>query len=398
MRYRMLCYFSIVLAAAILLPGCTMPQAAPTLMPTLEAVASATASPGPGGTCPPPATPVPSQTPTITPTPGSSPTPRVFEPPPSCGGWDENGHILYINNLYWPELNPASQYDLYIMNGNGCYPRLMLTGVSGSPAWSADGKKIAIGCENNSMLCLLDAEAVLRSCAPEQPGDDPCVAPDAILSRIALPEDATGKNYLMNIGWSPDGAKIFLEIESEHAYDNPVYFYGFILDLTQPTQWKLFRKEEWACEFEWSPTDSNILSCGAYLFNLKDGDLEQFLDHGSSSIWSPDGEKMAILYTLWEKDKEPVGIARVDWDIGKWDWIYEPVIHDTNDSMLHNLAIVQDYNYRIMDWSPDGRYIAFVSLYKNIWTSHIFRIDVVTKEINVLTTQTKSNYAPAWGP
>ena len=134
MRYRMLCYFSIVLAAAILLPGCTMPQAAPTLMPTLEAVASATASPGPGGTCPPPATPVPSQTPTITPTPGSSPTPRVFEPPPSCGGWDENGHILYINNLYWPELNPASQYDLYIMNGNGCYPRLMLTGVSGSPA------------------------------------------------------------------------------------------------------------------------------------------------------------------------------------------------------------------------------------------------------------------------
>jgi len=71
---------------------------------------------------------------TPTPTPGPSPTPRVFEPPPSCGGWDENGHILYINDSYWPELNPASQYDLYIMNGNGCYPRLMLTGVSGSPA------------------------------------------------------------------------------------------------------------------------------------------------------------------------------------------------------------------------------------------------------------------------
>mgnify|MGYP003733590911 FL=1 len=51
-----------------------------------------------------------------------------------------------------------------------------------------------------------------------------------------------------------------------------------------------------------------------------------------------------------------------------------------------------------MDWSPDGRYIAFVNQYRNMWGSYIFRIDVATKEIYVLTTQTKINYAPAWGP
>ncbi len=396
--------YLIAIFMLLCLAGCVTSQAAATLTPTPKAAASATATPEPGLVCPPPATPAitptpgPTPTPTITPTPGPSPTPGVFKPPPSCGGLDENGHILYINNLYWPELNPASQYDLYIMNGNGCYPRLMLTGVSGSPAWSADGKKIAIGCENNSMLCLLDAEAVLRSCAPEQPGDDPCVSPDSILSRIALPEEATGKNYLMNIGWSPDGASIFIEIEGYYSSEITRYYYGFILNLTQPTQWTLFRKEEWACEFEWSPTDSNILSCGAYVFNLEDGDLEQFLDHGSSSIWSPDGEQMAILYTLWEKDKEPVGIVRVDRDTGEWDWIYEPVNWDANDRLLHNIVIAQNYHYRIMDWSPDGRYIAFVNHYRNMWGSYIFRIDVVTKEIYVLTTQTKINYAPAWGP
>ncbi|HQF63781.1 MAG TPA: hypothetical protein PLT26_14880 [Anaerolineaceae bacterium] len=284
------------------------------------------------------------------------------------------------------------------MNGNGCYPRQMLTGVSGSPAWSADGKKIAIGCENNSMLCLLDAESVLRSCAPEQPGDDPCVAPDAILSRIALPEEATGKNYLLNIGWSPDNIRIFLEIEGDHILGNPSDFYSFVLNLDSQAQWHQFRKEQWPCNGEWSPTDSNILSCGFRFLNLEDRTLEPFLDHGLSSIWSPDGKQVAILYGLDEKGKEPVGIAQVNRDTGEWNWIYEPVNLDRNDPLLHNLVIRPERYYRIMDWSPDGRYIAFVSPHKNIWASYIFRIDVVTKEIYVLTTQTKSNYAPAWGP
>jgi len=156
----------------VCLAGCVTPT------PTPEVPTPPTATPAPGEACPPPATPVLSRTPTITPTPGPTPTERVFLSPETCGDWNENGHILYLYYNYTTpvDLPYASRFDLYIMNGNGCYPRLVMEDVSGSPAWSKDGQQIAIGCQNNTMLCILDAAEVLRACGPRHPTDGSCIS------------------------------------------------------------------------------------------------------------------------------------------------------------------------------------------------------------------------------
>ena len=122
----------------------------------------------------------------------------IIEEAPDCGS-DDLGHILFMSDLYYKSL--------YVMNGSGCNVYQIMDDASGSPDWTADGKKIAVGCENNRQICILDAEKTLASCQQNENGG---ICEAMILEKYPLPEGA-GEKMIYNLSWSGDQKKILVE-------------------------------------------------------------------------------------------------------------------------------------------------------------------------------------------
>ena len=379
-------HFKIVLVCLLFtcLAGCVTPT--PTSTPEV--------------TVSPTATPVPSQTPTITPPPGPTPTERVFLSPETCGDWNENGHILYLysNDKNSGELTYASRFDLYIMNGNGCYPRLIMEDVSGSPAWSKDGQRIAIGCQNNTMLCILDAAEVLRACGPRHPTDGSCISDTAIQEIIALPQEVAGDNYLNHIVWSSDGVQIL--VEASNMIDPSIALIG---GLGQSDDWTMIEEKDGTLMYEWDPVGPYMASSGIYLINTVSGERDRITTDGWSPVWSPDGSRIAFVKRSDDESKEWSGVAVVDVATKAVSWLYEPASFDFYHLMPQVLAIGTDLKkHRVLSWSLDGAYLAFQSPQYSSYDSHIYRLELSTGEIQILTAKHEglsSRFgAPAWGP
>ena len=87
----------------------------------------------------------------------------------------------------------------------------------------------------------------------------------------------------------------------------------------------------------------------------------------------------------------------------RWLNLYDTRFYDPENWQRRNV-IFSDNEYRILSWSPDSKYIAFVGDYRYEGDSQIFRLDIKTGEIFVLTTKLDDVYgemqyiAPAWGP
>lgn len=184
--------------------------------------------------------------PTQNPTDLITPTARIFSNTANCDDAEGNGHIFLLgqtksDNMYW-----AYNMDLIIMNGNGCYPKLIMTEVSGSPALSKDWKFLAIGCKQNSYLCILDTEATLNSCQRDDSYYKEQCKP-SIVQEFALPSGFGNKGSLNHISWSADGTSI--------ATDSEISV--FVLDMSNRGKWKLLITEEWGSAIDWSPKEAN---------------------------------------------------------------------------------------------------------------------------------------------
>lgn len=351
-------------------------------------------------------TPVSSQTPTevakitptqtVTKTPISTPTARVFKQANDCNSLKDSGHIFFFRGNSAGKRNYASYYDLYVMDGNGCFPRYVMSEVSGSPAWSVDNKRLAVGCENNSFLCILDINATLSTCTGLEKEIGECHP--VILKKIGLPSKVAGAERMYNIAWSSDDSQVAVEGGSSTTPQRWVY----VLSLTDNGAWNILLQGLGSFDVAWSPKDDQLVLSGLTFINLKSDNIEG--SNGFNPEWSPDGEKIAFIANSRDETKEPYGIASINLSSGNWKWLYEPKLRDKYYYPPHDLVITDDGRYhRLLSWSPDQSYIAFVSEIGFGSGSHIFRLNIKTDEIVNLTANlepkqgTQAYYAPAWG-
>ena len=328
----------------------------------------------------------------------STPTPLPIIKEVSECEVESNGHILFLSNEY--------NKNLYVMDGNGCNVYHILEGVSGSPDWTVDGLRVAVGCENNRMICILDMIKTLDSCKEEGEGKT-C---DAILKqKIPLPEEV-GEKRIYNLSWSHDGQKLLVEFAILPEATNT-----YLLYLTDDPYWELLI-EGLGNKADFSPIEDRIMVAdmpmSLFEINLDKGMIIDNYTPGDNPQWSSDGKYLAFLcYYLSNNfsNIEPTAILsmKVDFDSKmdeeRWVTLYSPRHYDPENWQRRNV-IFSDNDYRILSWSPNSRYIAFVGDYRYEGDSQIFRLDIETGEIFVLTTKLDSVYgemqyiAPAWGP
>ena len=323
---------------------------------------------------------------TLTPEPTLLP---IIEEAPDCG-MDDLGHILFLSDLYYKSL--------FVMDGSGCNVYQIMEDASGSPDWTVDGKKIAVGCENNRQICILDAEKTLSSCYQNEDGG---ICDAVILEKYPLPE-GVGEKMIYNLSWSGDQKKILVEY-SILPNSRSVY----LLHLETAPRWELVL-ESLDVKTDYSPTEDRMIMEG-----LKEIDFQNWLIRGFtlgySPQWSPDGKMVAYLYPSLGGERkidpeEPYKLDVLKIDQGAISYpLYEARLYDPKNWQRRNV-IFSDNEYRILSWSPDSKYIAFVGDYRYEGDSQIFRLDIETGEIFVLTTKLDDVYgemqyiAPAWGP
>jgi Tol biopolymer transport system component len=347
------------------------------------------------------------QIPSVLPTPTlpnssiATPTLRVFENDIRCDILaPKNGHILFLQQQPSVNGNSINGYNLYFMDGNGCFHNLVMEQVSGSPAWSKDGVYIAIGCEENSYICIVESKPLVASCVGFQDVDSIACTPN-ILQKYLLPDWA---GSIFNISWSPDNLKIAID-----GYNHAVskYFVA-ILDLSGDGNWSLFAQGDNKFDVDWSPKENKLAFTGLQIFDL-DSNVSNNLIGGRNPQWAPSGKEIAFVREGDVPDvdlykTEPTGIGIFYFQEDRWQWIYEPATRDIYYYPPKNLFIGMSGDYRELSWDPTGRYIAFVSTYLHDYDTQIFRLDILTGEIVVLTAGfvspngSRYSFAPAWGP
>lgn len=304
-----------------------------------------------------------------------------------CSQNNATGYILFL----------SSSNDLHIMDGNGCKSKIVMRRVSGSPDWSVDGKYIAVGCEENKFICILDATRTLESCFSSS-DQDKCTP--SVIKKINLPYDAE-QPKILNTSWSFDGEKILVGIASLGVGNI------YLLDINDSGTWKLVIKK--TNRFgDMSPVKDEIIFDGIEKMplDLNNGYIESY-HIGESPQWSPDGKSIVFIFKIKQHNNysfEPYGIMQWTFDAKPpWKLLYDPSRINSEGRATHNIMI-NHQAWRVLSWSPDSRYIAFVGDYRYKDDAQIFRLNTETGEVVVLTTkisqeqnQTKF-FAPAWGP
>lgn len=297
----------------------------------------------------------------------------------TCDDSAVKGHILFIhveNNLE----------NLYVMDGNGCNSRLLMEDVSGSPAWSIDGNWAATGCEGGKAICILSTESILETCYnPEG------ICKPEIVKKITISDSL----YFVAIGqlsWSHDGEQLLVEVVGDSSYA------GISLLNLEENKWQNII-DGGMLNSELSPTkDYLIFTTGFSIYGLPlDHVLLKDYVSGQNAIFSPDGKRITFLAKINEDDKEPYGI--MEWDeetLPIVQMIYNPVRYDENWNMK-NVLLIEPSEYRVLSWSPDDQYLAFLARNK------ILRLDKETGEAVLLSANLDFGaydkfQGLAWGP
>jgi len=202
---------------------------------------------------------------------------------------------------------------------------------------------------------------------------------------------------LNHIVWSSDGVQIL--VEASNMIDPSIALIG---GLGQSDDWTMIEEKDGTLMYEWDPVGPYMASSGIYLINTVSGERERITTGGWSPVWSPDGSRIAFVIESGDENKEWRGIAVVDVATKAVSWLYEPASFDFYHLMPKNLVIGNDhYWHRVLSWSVDGAYLAFQSPQYSSYDSHIYRLELSTGEIRILTAkhEVSSGFgAPAWGP
>ncbi len=306
----------------------------------------------------------------------------------------------------------SGKYRLIIAdsNLNGMHEISLSTGP---PTFSPDGKFLAVGCQDPTNLCIYDVSAFgnYRKYPIESPNhpilEKKFPLPDACQS--TLQQDRFPE--LESISWSPEGERLIVVCEVDYgAYEACI----IALSDGTPQCWDGTEIDGKVTSAVWSPVEDRVaitVSGGIYLVD-SNGENSKFLVEGWSPEWSPEGKRIAFLRfdedARFDEDGLPLapvigrniygGIAVINIDGTHSEWIYRYPPYGSNDMYTEIWPFCENFKCRLA-WSPDDRYIAFNSSLGVGHLYYIFRIDLNTNEIRILSPNISHYYSkPDWGP
>lgn len=331
-----------------------------------------------------------------------TPTARIFDYVRSCTSIVNKGQILFMD----AKDGFGGFSDLYIMNGEGCFPRLIMKNVSGAPAWSPDGIMIAVGCEQNTMICILDTQSTLESCTS---GTYESVCKPSIINMYALPDKCSidhqnNRSGIASISWSSNMEQMIVTCDHPRTDNQSTTRASslYVASLAKHSDWQVLIEGEQGLWATWSPKNDRIaVSNRLGQLRLLDPDRKDrvVLAFGWNPEWSPDGERIAFIRQTDRENSELFGIASIKVDGTELEWLYAPVSRDHHYWPPQNISL--DFNSRLA-WSPDGNYIASSTSNVHMFDSQIIRLGIGTGDLAFLTTYVHSRefnifFNPDWG-
>jgi hypothetical protein len=130
--------------------------------------------------------------------------------------------VLFIKPQQWnrvlfldtTNVNDIWMNNLYMMDGDGNRMQLLINNVDGPPAWSNEGKLIAVGCLDH--ICIIDGKLIINYRSYPLPYDENALVINEakkIIKTISLPNEClslekSGFNRIMSLSWSRDSKKL----------------------------------------------------------------------------------------------------------------------------------------------------------------------------------------------
>ena len=312
------------------------------------------------------------------------------EPPLAAGSAQGRAKIAFVSLL-----GPLGI--LYVANADGSGPRWLSLNATGRPAWSPDGRKIAVvsgrhGPENSEIYVMnADGSGQRRLTRNAAFDRGPAWSPDG--RKIAFLRERDGKSgvYVMTAdgsaqrrltldasleapAWSPDGRTIAFLSKRDGNWEI------YVVNADGTGERNLTRNPASDSGWDWSPDGRKIAflskrggSWGVYVMNADGSGLQTLAPNASPSdpAWSPDGRKIAFTsrQEIYVMSADGSGKRRLTRN-STWD--HGPV------------------------WSPNGRKIAFGS-----WIgrhSDIFVMNADGRGKRNLTRSPWDEFSAAWSP
>ena len=313
--------------------------------------------------------------------------------------------------LWQPKSGPNRSLKLVLSDKNGNNIRYVGY-FTGSPKFSKDGSKLAIGCNTSytsndvTDICILNIEKFTsyKEIIPLDSYDSRL----AIDEKIPLPEQCKQYQYIQtevhegiySIDWSPSGDKLIIVCGDNNNRE--------VCLLSLDGKSNCWENENSRDVFRalWSPVDNVILVSldtimphDISLVTLN-GEVINNIGIGWNAEWSPDGKEIAYVEQIEDSDHRYYqGIAIVNVYGQHHKWAYLP---DKNNksSFIYMDGINSGIPARLA-WSPDGKDLLISGTNISLYNFGLFKLDIDSGELkSIIDTGVFTGIVsePDWGP
>lgn len=310
-----------------------------------------------------------------------------------------NGTIVFGARIR-SSADPHGEYKFYIMNKN-INPLQSIGSFTGSSAWSPDGTKLAIGCENIDQVCILDM--LTLGIQPFFPKKVPANSENTelIIKRIDLPDECS--NLLLqdigvtSISWSRDGNELAILCNNQKISTSQQKTKVCIITISgEGVCWSDIDSES-VQKIAYSPSeDVFVLSRNGYIEIAEtNGKTIQILTKGINPAWSPDGNSIAFASYFDDTARNGIGLIDKEGKVQRWLYL-QPVGKGIEEFFCQ---MCDSRNQGRISWSPDGKYLVFSATYLSDYRTYLFRLNLLTGEIVILDWNGLYTYTsdPNWG-
>jgi len=233
-----------------------------------------------------------------------------------------------------------------------------------------------------------------------------------------------------SVSFSPDGTRLTYTVTNNDGPGRP-YSQLWVMTLVDGRAIRLAKEKESSEDAEWSPNGEWIAynghldgksglmvahpdGSGARLLSLLEWTNSPLPTTGKRIAWSPDSRRIAFVNAVpgpetAEATSDPIVITRYlykpDYDEGLSHFNDNRRLHifvaDLAGGQIRQLTDGIHYEHSI-DWSPDGREIAFVSNREpnedQFFNYDLFTVNVSDGNLRRLTATESAEYQPRWSP